>query len=72
MFLAKPLYTVGEIAQLLNAYEQTQPADRRGQRPIWNRRRTRELLGHRSSVTFAELRRVAPDVVRVLIREQAS
>jgi len=32
MFLPKPLYTVGQIAQLLNAFEQTKPADRHGQR----------------------------------------
>ncbi len=71
MFLPKLLYTVGQIAQLLNAFEQMKPADRHGQRPIWNRKRTRELLRNAGipprAVSHDDLRRVAAVTMRALI-----
>jgi hypothetical protein len=36
--------TQRQITDLLNAFEARRPADRHGQRPIWNRKRTRTLL----------------------------
>ena len=71
MFLPRPVYTVGQVTQLLNAHEQRKPADRHGQRPIWNRERTRALLRNAGiaprAVAHEDLRRVAPDAVRELV-----
>jgi hypothetical protein len=61
---------------LLNAFEQTKPADRHGQRKIWNRRRTRALLRGAgllpgpSSYTVAQVRALAPEATaRLLVSE---
>lgn len=74
-FIAKPAYSVGEITQLLNAFEETKRRAKGEQRKIWNRKSSRTFLkafgilprgaGERCKafVTFAQLREMAPGLV---------
>lgn len=77
-FLVRPVYSRAEITQLLNAYEERIPARPGNRRKIWNRKNTRTLLralglephhkkGGKLFFTFAQLKDLAPDLVRSMI-----
>lgn len=75
MFVAKPLYKTGDVTRMLNALAAAAPADRHGQRPTWNRFKTRRALQKRGlpprQFTLVELRRAWPELAEVLLEPAA-